>query len=100
MKHDIDAMIQLKLKGLSYREIAKQAGVSRQRIHQLLSPPSAIGLAVQQRAQLKCEHCQIRLLGGHIHHKGGQDGTWNDLSQLEYLCLSCHRIAHQMNKIA
>ncbi len=85
----------LKLQGLTYEQIGKRMGVSRQRIQQLLSPPPAIKQAVMERANGCCQECGLQLNGhGHIHHEGGEDYAYNNLKNLQYLCLRCHSWKH------
>jgi hypothetical protein len=86
--------VEMKLKGMTYAEIGKALGVSRQRAQQMVRPPKAIYDAVQDRAKGRCEHCGIELQRGHVHHKEGDDVGYNDLRNLEYLCISCHRAVH------
>ena len=89
-------MIEMKLEGATYAEIAKIAGISRQRIQQLISPPKAIREYVVNKCGGKCVACGI-LTGrsGHIHHEGGNgDGDYNDIDNLLLLCPSCHRMRH------
>lgn len=91
-------ILALRLEGYTYAEIARQVGCSRQRIQQMVSPPTAIRQIVQDRAQAKCESCGIFLgTSGHVHHKGTSNltpDTYNDLPNLQYLCKSCHRGSH------
>lgn len=90
-------VLRLRLSGLPYRAIAERLGVSRQRIQQLISPPPAITNFVRNRANGLCQQCGIQVASGHIHHKGSsglEPDRYNDLANLQYLCVSCHRIAH------
>ncbi len=81
--------------GLSYSEIAKKFGISRQRIHQILSPPRELIKSIKSRSGSKCENCGIsQPRGGHIHHISEKIENRNNMSNLEYLCPSCHRIKH------
>lgn len=89
-------MLSLKLQGQSYRAISVLAGISRQRVQQLLAPPRAIRAIVVKRAEGICQGCQIYVgNSGHVHHQGAHEGeNYNDLDNLELLCPSCHRTEH------
>lgn len=88
--------IELRLKGLTYAQIGEQLGVSRQRVQQMTRPPHAIQLLIRKRANCRCEKCGVELNtgNGHVHHVGGEDYDFNDLENLQYLCISCHLKAH------
>jgi hypothetical protein len=89
--------MELKIQGWSYGRIAKQSGVSRQRVQQILSPPKSIRAIVSKRANYACERCSAPLLkSGHVHHSGGADDSehYEDIENLQYLCQSCHWHAH------
>lgn len=91
--------LKLRLDGKTFAEIGAALGISRQRAQQLTSPPTGVRLFVAKRAEGKCEHCQIpiRAASGHVHHKlanGQERFLYNDSANLEYLCPSCHRVAH------
>lgn len=89
--------LELRLRGLSYAEVGKQLGVCRQRAQQLLRPPTAVYKSVRLRAKFKCEHCGVDIRGGHVHHRkcvGATPDDYHDIENLEYLCPSCHRLAH------
>lgn len=92
-----EAMIALKLAGLTYQAIAERTGVSRQRVQQVLAPPPAIAGKVRQASQGLCGQCG-KLIGshGHIHHQGNTSDKWDTLSQLAYLCIACHRGVHRV----
>ena len=85
----------MRLDGESYQAIADKAGISRQRVQQLLSPPSYVRKLVKKRANDKCQKCGL-LLGqsGHVHHVGNKEEDYNDVDNLLYLCPSCHRKEH------
>ena len=76
-------------------------GVSRQRIEQIVSPPQHIYEAVKERANSQCEDCGIIIkIGAHLHHNNGDDITgdsFNDLSNIAYLCPGCHRRRHRIS---
>jgi len=84
----------LKLKGLTYAEIGKMLKVSRQRAQQLVRPPEEIYKLVQAIAESKCQRCNIPIRSGHVHHKSYNDGSYSDLDELVYLCVSCHAACH------
>jgi len=92
---DKKKLLELRLKGMTYQAIANEAGVSRQRIQQLLSPPEAVRVYVVNKYHGCCKECGL-LVGntGHIHHEGGNEENYNDIENLELLCISCHRIKH------
>lgn len=85
--------MELRLKGLSYAEIAKALGVTRQRAQQYVRPPKALYDAIRHRAKRRCERCEVTLDAGHIHHKKAME-NYNSLDNLEYLCVSCHQKEH------
>jgi len=91
------AMLIMRLDGYTYQEIANKAGVSRQRVQQLLSPPQVIRNIAYKRASGRCQSCGV-LVGksGHVHHMGSNGGEedYNDVDNLQLLCLSCHRKIH------
>ena len=89
-------MLYLKLQGQTYRAIGKLAGISRQRVQQLLAPPRAIREIVVKRVNGLCQRCQLYVgKSGHVHHKGSTtEEDFNDLDNLELLCPSCHRNEH------
>ena len=92
---DKKALLSMRLEGMTYREIADHAGVSRQRIQQLLCPPREIRDRVVAIANGKCRRCGLRVgKAGHVHHNGDEFDTYNDIDSLVLLCISCHRKAH------
>ncbi len=87
--------LKLRLDGQTYRQIGTALGVSRQRIQQILSPPTAVRNMVVERAGGLCQDCGVGVgYSGHVHHKYGAEENYNDLFNLQLLCLSCHRKAH------
>ena len=93
--------LDLRLKGLSYREIGEALGVSRQRAQQLTRPPRYVYEWVRHKAGRRCEACNVRLDSGHVHHKElGKVDDYNDMPNLVYLCASCHRAAHTGGAVA
>lgn len=91
--------LQLRLEGLSYRAIAVRVGVSAERIRQRLTPPPAIRRIVFERAEGRCQRCELRVgREGQIHHVAAGQMTcdeYNDLGNLVLLCRSCHRRCHR-----
>ena len=87
----------MRLNGLTYLNIGKQAGISRQRVQQLLSPPPVIRRMVVAKANGECQYCGLTVgQSGHVHHNGDAFDTYDDIENLELLCISCHRKAHHM----
>src|SRR3989304_3484970 len=89
--------LRLRLHGLTYAEIAKRLGISRQRVQQLTSPPAYIRGKVIEKAGGKCEDCGHSGRDFHVHHvecTGMAYELYNDLDNLRLLCPSCHRYAH------
>ena len=88
-------LLKLRLDGLTYEQIGLRAGISRQRVQQLLSPPFSIRKFIVEKYQGKCSRCGIYVgKSGHVHHNGDNPETYNDIENLELLCLGCHRKAH------
>lgn len=90
-------MLKLRLDGRTYQYIADSAGVSRQRIHQVLSPPLIVRDFVVKKYNGRCDVCDIFVgKGGHVHHNESKnEENYNDLENLQLLCLSCHRKSHR-----
>lgn len=93
---DYAKAIELRLKGLTYREIGVLMGFSRQRAQQLTLPPKGMYMIVKKRAEGRCEDCKVPIDHGQLHHIKKQE-NYNDLSNLAYLCCSCHKIRHVRN---
>jgi len=85
--------MELRLRGMTYAEIGKALGVSRQRAQQLVRPPRPIYEAVKARAGGKCELCGLEISNGHVHHKE-RVNDYNGLDNLQYLCVVCHKGEH------
>jgi len=96
-------MLQLRLGGYTYAYIASKAGISRQRVQQILSPPAEIRDMVVGKAGGFCQICGVRVgVSGHVHHTKAAEPTeldrYNDPESLILLCCSCHRKEHPMPK--
>ena len=93
---DKSEMLLLKLDGQSYRAIAEQAGLSKQRVYQLLAPPKAIRIMVVSKYEGRCANCHIHVgKSGHVHHVGTANfDDYNEIDNLRLLCPSCHRLSH------
>lgn len=89
-------MLKLRLEGRTYQYVADKAGLTRQRIQQILSPPAPIRDYVVQKYDGYCDNCGIYVgPGGHVHHEGTSgEEDYNDLENLQLLCLSCHMKKH------
>ncbi len=103
-EHVVREMLSLRLAcGASYGELAQRYGMARQRVQQLLSPPSSVILIVRKRATREDEgvpRCEQEQCGkpapdGHVHHKivTGLEhlADYNAEINLLFLCRSCHR---------
>lgn len=88
--------LDLKLKGLNYRQIALQAGVSYQAVHQVLAPPKEVRAFVAHRADYACQVCGVPLgKRGNVHHPSNDDTVhWDEIERLTYLCDHDHWAAH------
>lgn len=87
--------IRLRLQGLTYAEIGKVLGVSRQRAQQLVRPPAAVYRAVRAKTKGACADCGLKTKTGHVHHNDlVSEDDFNDFPNLVYLCVSCHTRRH------
>ena len=99
-------MQSLRDKGLSYQAIAKLLGISRQRVHQVLSGYaqllhslsrngwySELCKLIMERDNKSCLRCGTTE-GLLVHHIDGDDRD-NELSNLATLCKSCHLVLHR-----
>lgn len=77
----------LKSSGMTYAEIGRKYGVSRQRAQQYLMPPEPVNAAS------KCEVCGDTCRLMNRHH------TDYSCDQTQKLCVKCHCIAHSENII-
>ena len=93
------AMLERWMAGESYQTIANAFGLSRQRVQQFFKPHKLIRAQVMERAQGKCEACQAWLGKAEIHHKRRIANNFNDLSNLELLCVPCHMRRHNEERI-
>jgi len=93
---NVERMLKLRLNGYTYARIAMRANVSRQRVQQILAPPRPIRDFVVNKHDGKCAKCGLYVgKSGHVHHAGNETETYNDIENLELLCLTCHRGAHR-----
>lgn len=92
-------MLKMRLAGQTYQAIANEAGISRQRVQQILSPPPAIRRLIVKRSRGNCQDCGIRVgSSGHVHHMGDITiEAYDDIDSLQLLCPSCHRKAHEFD---
>ena len=91
-----EEMLKMRLSGATYQAVANKASISRQRVQQLLSPPSYIRNLVIKRAGGRCQKCGISCVRlGHVHHVGNSIEDYDDTDNLLFLCCSCHRQAHE-----
>jgi predicted Zn-ribbon and HTH transcriptional regulator len=88
--------IRLKCDGFSYSEIGKRLNISRQRAQQLVRPSPEICALVYRRANGSCQNCGMPSPMGQIHHVESVE-KYNDPSNLQYLCVSCHTFIHSQS---
>jgi len=96
MEEVMDAiqLLKDKLNGKTYGEIARENGVSRQRIQQILSPVKVVREFIIQKYHGNCAKCgQAVGTRGHIHHRALIE-NYQDINNLELLCTSCHIKSH------
>ena len=90
--------MRLRIEGHTYSEIGKRLGLSRQRAQQLTQPPLVVRRMVASAACGECQRCGMFLMyRGDVHHRSSKIETpelYNDTANLQYLCKSCHRMAH------
>uniref|UniRef100_A0A6M3JRP5 Uncharacterized protein n=1 Tax=viral metagenome TaxID=1070528 RepID=A0A6M3JRP5_9ZZZZ len=53
------ALLELRLMGYTYAAIAQKAGISRQRVQQLLCPPTHVRNFVVKKYGGKCKKCGV-----------------------------------------
>lgn len=91
-----EKMIEMKLNGDTYSQIAKKLKISRQRVQQITSPPKEVRDYIIQKYNGRCARCDIQVhKTGHIHHVGSIDENYNDIDNLILLCPSCHCKEHK-----
>ena len=91
-----EKMIEMKLNGNTYSQIAKELNISRQRVQQIISPPKELRDYIVKKYSGLCAKCGIQVnRAGHIHHTSSTDENYNDIDNLILLCLSCHRAEHK-----
>lgn len=86
------------LKGLTYAEVARQTGLSRQRVQQIVRPPKPVYDLILARAGGRCQDCGTETPSGHVHHNDHDSEDFNDVDSLVYLCPSCHQRRHPKPK--
>lgn len=83
------------LKGMTFRAIAKEMGVSFQWVHKMLCPSLTLRKATYDLAGGKCQECGVHL-GSNGHYHSEPTGLIDDFTQpLTLLCVSCHSKAHK-----
>ena len=88
-------MLQLRLDGYSYAYIAKEVGVSRQYVQQVLAPPKEIRDYIVDKYNGRCLDCGLYVgASGQVHHDKNTGEDFNDIENLVLLCVSCHRKNH------
>jgi 5-methylcytosine-specific restriction endonuclease McrA len=96
-----EVIYELRLRGLSFKEISKTLGVSRQRIHQIykdyrITPTRERRVAIDL-ASNRCVVCGSKK-NIEIHHLD-EDTNNNEQCNLMVLCRNCHhRLGRKINK--
>lgn len=92
------------LEGLSFAEIGRKLGITRQRVHQIYTGYSTIVVkntlleSIYKKAwKDMCQHC-FKSKSKHMHHRDG-DHTNNTVSNLLPVCYRCHYGLHQVLRI-
>ena len=103
---DKEKLIELRQKGLSYQQIGQLFGVSRQRIHQILSGYGELLKQLNHKGRYHFQHEYILLRDGSkcqkcdntehllVHHIDGSDRNNKD-GNLITLCYPCHAELHK-----
>ena len=90
--------IDLRLRGQTYEAIGRRLGLSRQRVQQLVQPSREVRQLLIKWAHERCQQCGVSIgQGGEVHHRqapGLVAERYNNLENLEYLCLPCHMKSH------
>ena len=83
------------LKGMTFTAIAKEMGVSRQWVHEMLCPPTTLRQFVYNQANGMCQECHVHVnRNGHYHSE--PTGPIDDFTMpLKLLCVTCHSKAHK-----
>jgi hypothetical protein len=90
-------MIQMRLDGYTYAQIAKAAGITRQRVQQIIAPPTSVRTYIITKYRGKCSKCGLHVgKSGHIHHISDKTlvENYSDIENLTLLCPGCHLQAH------
>jgi len=83
------------LSGMTFTAIGQRMGVSRQWVHEMLVPPTALRKATYDLAGGKCSECGMHL-GRNAHYHSTDNGPIDDFTKpLVVLCCGCHRKAHE-----
>lgn len=86
-----ELILKLRAEKLSYHKIGKALGISRQRVHQILKDYNSNGGNIAP-GEYKCVECGVKE-NLQCHHKNF-DSYDNRKSNLEWLCIRCHRKKH------
>ena len=99
-----EEMLDLRIEGNSFQRIADEAGITRQAVSLILTPPVDVRDSIYHRHDDRCAHCGLRVItrtegttknvAGQLHNTRGGDLNWNTPETLILLCASCHRIEH------
>lgn len=92
-----DEIIKLRLQKKTYAEIGKKFGLSRQRIHQIISGYKSGGRTPNykkiKKDNDKCFICRRKMIKLYIHHLDG-DTKNDEKKNLFLVCHPCHKNLH------
>ena len=90
--------LEKRLDGMTFAEIGKEMGVSRQRVEQWLRPPAEIRELVYKLAGGECENCGIKLnqRNGQYHSMNPEIEEFTTYAHTKLLCIACHRKEHHI----
>ncbi len=89
----------LREQGYSYKEIGQTQDRCASHIQKILAPNSELRAIIIAQHNYQCGECGAYLgTNGHIHHLNPKIG--NEITNLAYLCTSCHSKWHKANDLS
>jgi hypothetical protein len=94
----VQAVVGMRSRGMTYRDIGTALGITRQRAQQIGRPDDDLRRRVVASSLGCCERCGCMVgLSGQLHHRvarGANPDVYNTTDNLALLCVSCHRVVH------